>query len=149
MRRLIGVLSVLLPLICSAEVVSAQDLVRDAQIRQANGFELNRNYPNPFNPETTIPFTLGEELFVDGRSAVVSIRIFNILTQLVAYPMALGHPTGEGVEVDQLEYARPGRFEAFWDGTDQMGRQVGSGIYLMQLTVNGLKPVSRKMYVLK
>ena len=149
MRRVLGVLSVLLLLFCTAEVVSAQDPGRNSQNGQVNGFQLEQNYPNPFNPETTIPFTLGEELFVDGRPAVVSIRIFNILTQLVAYPVALGHPSGEGVEVDQLEYMQPGHYEAYWDGTDQMGRQVASGIYLMQLTVNGLKPLTRKMYVMK
>ena len=37
----------------------------------------------------------------------------------------------------------------YWDGTDQMGRQVASGIYLMQLSVNGMKPITRKMYVMK
>lgn len=149
MRRLLGVLSVLLLLFCTAELVSAQDTGRSSQNGQVNGFQLDQNYPNPFNPETTIPFTLGEELFVDGRPALVSIRIFNILTQLVAYPVALGHPSGEGVEVNQLQYMQPGRYEAYWDGTDQMGRQVASGIYLMQLTVNGLKPLTRKMYVMK
>jgi hypothetical protein len=120
-----------------------------AQSGQANGLRLDPNYPNPFNPETTIPFNLGEDLFVDGRPAVVTIRIFNILTQLVAHPVALRHPAGEGVPVDQLEYTQPGRYEAFWDGTDQMGRQVASGIYLVQLAVNGYKPLTRKMYVLK
>jgi len=149
MRRTLGVLSVLLFLICSAESVSAQDLGRNLRIGQENGFQLGQNFPNPFNPETTIPFTLGEDVFVDGRPAVVSIRIFNILTQLVAHPVALGHPSGEGVLVDQLEYTQPGRYEAFWDGTDQMGRQVASGIYLMQLSVNGLKPLTLKMYVMK
>jgi hypothetical protein len=149
MRRISGVLSVLLLLFCAAEHASAQDIGGRTQNRQANGFQLEQNYPNPFNPETTIPFTLGEELFVDGRPAVVSIRIFNILTQLVANPVALRHPSGEGVEVDQLEYLQPGRYEAYWDGTDQMGRQVASGIYLMQLSVNGLKPLTRKMYVMK
>jgi hypothetical protein len=148
MRRIVGVLSVLLSLACFAEGASAQDM-RGAEARGANGFQLDQNYPNPFNPETTIPFTLGEELFVDGRPVVVSIRIFNILTQLVAYPVALGHSTGEGVAVDQLEFTQPGRYEAYWDGYDQMGRQVASGIYLMQLSVNGLKPLTRKMYVMK
>jgi hypothetical protein len=119
-----------------------------AQSGQANGFQLGQNYPNPFNPETTIPFVLGEDLFLNG-SAVVSIRIFNILTQLVAHPIALGHPSGQGVEIDRLEYSQPGRYEGFWDGNDLQGRQVASGIYLMQLTVNGLKPLTRKMYVLK
>ena len=149
MRRIPGVLSVLLLLLCSTQTLSAQDVGRGMQSGQANGIQLGRNYPNPFNPETTIPFTLGEDLFVDGRPAVVTIRIFNILTQLVAHPVALGHPGGQGVVVDQLEYTQPGVYEAFWDGTDQMGRQVASGIYLMQLTVQGFRPVTRKIIVTK
>ena len=113
-----------------------------------NGFDLGQNYPNPFNPETTIPFTLGEELFASGQPVVVSVRIFNLLGQPVAYPVALQHPAGPGVEVNGLEYTRPGRHEAYWDGTDQSGRPVASGIYFMQLTVNG-QSVSKKMYALK
>ncbi len=85
---------------------------------------------------------------MDGRPAVVSLRIFNLLQQVVAVPVALGHSSGEGVEVRQLEYVQPGRYEAFWDGTDLSGRQVASGIYFMQLTVNGMS-TTRKMYVLK
>jgi hypothetical protein len=127
--------------------ISAQD--PDPPTRAARGgFELEQNYPNPFNPETTIPFTLGEELFADGAPVVVSLRIFNLLSQPVAIPVALSHPAGAGVEVRNLEYTQPGRHEAFWDGTDQSGRQVASGIYFMQLTVNG-QSVSRRMYVLK
>lgn len=112
------------------------------------GFDLEQNYPNPFNPETTIPFTLGEELFAAGNPVLVSLRIFNLLSQPVAFPVALSHAAGPGVEVLNLEYTQPGRHEAFWDGTDQSGRQVASGIYFMQLTVNG-QSVSRRMYVLK
>jgi len=149
MGRSLRVLIVLLSLICVAERASAQDMGRGMQNGGANGFELGQNYPNPFNPETTIPFVLGEELFVDGGSVVVSIRIFNVLAQLVAYPVALGHATGEGVPVDQLAYASPGRFEAFWDGNDQMGREVASGVYLMQISVNGLRPLTRKIIVMK
>lgn len=115
---------------------------------RGSGFQLEQNYPNPFNPETTIPFTLGEELFVEGRPVVVSLRIYNILAQLVASPVALRHPSGEGVELNQLEYTQPGRYEAFWNGTDQSGRQVASGMYFMQLTVNGETAV-RKMLVTK
>ena len=66
----------------------------------------------------------------------------------MAAPVALGHPSGEGVPLLNLEYTQPGRYEAFWDGTDPSGRQVASGIYFMQLTVNG-KAKTRKMYVLK
>jgi hypothetical protein len=148
MRRIISVLSVFIALVCTSQFLAAQEPGTDFQSRQMNGFQLEQNYPNPFNPETTIPFTLGEELFMGGRPAVVSVRIFNVLTQLVAQPVALGHPSGEGIEVDQLEYLQPGEYEAFWDGTDPMGRQVASGIYLMQLTVNG-RSATRKMYVMK
>jgi hypothetical protein len=148
MRRVIGVSSALLCLFGAAETLSAQDTGSPGSTGQESGFSLEQNYPNPFNPETTIPFSLGDELFVDGRPAVVSVRIFNLLQQLIANPVALGHPSGEGVEVRQLEYFQPGTYEAFWDGTDQSGRQVASGIYFMQLTVNA-QSVTRKMYVLK
>jgi flagellar hook capping protein FlgD len=148
MRRTLSVLFVLLSMFVAADGLSAQDSGPPASSGQANGFQLIQNYPNPFNPETTIPFILGEDLFADGRPAVVSIRIYNLLSQFVASPVALGHPTGDGVEVVQLEYAQAGRFEAFWDGTDMSGRQVASGIYLLRLTVNGVSK-SRKMFVLK
>lgn len=113
-----------------------------------SGFTLEQNYPNPFNPETRIPFILSADLFEGGHQPVVTIRIFNILQQVVAIPTALRHPLGEGVRVANLAYAGPGRYEAYWDGTDANGRQVASGIYLMQLTVNGVSQ-TRKMYVTK
>ncbi len=137
-----------LTLLVATENASAQAPAFPSRAGGGGAFDLEQNYPNPFNPETTIPFTLGDELFVDGNAVVVSLRIFNLLSQPVAFPVALSHPAGAGVEVRSLEYAQPGRHEAFWDGTDQSGRQVASGIYFMQLTVNG-QSVSRRMYVLK
>ena len=104
---------------------------------QASGFDLQQNYPNPFNPETTIPFILHEGLFAERRPALVSIRIFNRFTDFVASPVALGHSSGAGAELIQLEYTQPGTYEAFWDGTDQSGRQVASGVYIVELNVNG------------
>ena len=147
MRRTIGVLSALLLMFGASASLSAQEPGKPATGR-TNGFQLEQNYPNPFNPETKIPFVLGEELFADGRPVVVTLRIFNLLQQVVAIPVALGHPSGEGVQLNQLEYYQPGRYEAYWDGTDQSGHQVASGIYFMQLTVNGVSQ-NRKMYVLK
>jgi hypothetical protein len=148
MRGRTGVLFALVVWVGAAIGIAAQETRPSEGAGRAGGFQLEQNYPNPFNPETTIPFVLGDELFVEGRPATVSLRIFNIVQQLVAVPVALRHPSGEGVPVLQLEYALPGRYEAFWDGTDPSGRQVASGIYFMQLTVNGLS-TSRKMYVLK
>jgi len=146
MRRMVGVLFVLLSLSGALGALSAQQDPPPGG--QGNGFVLEQNYPNPFNPETRIPFVLEEDLFADGRPVVVSLRIYNLLQQPVAFPVALGHPSGEGVRVDQLEYLQAGRHEAFWDGTDQSGRQVASGIYFMQISVNGVSK-TRKMYVLK
>ena len=141
MRRTLRVLSLLLPLFCATQALTAQEPGREQSGR--SGFQLEQNYPNPFNPETTIPFQLDEGLFVDGRPAVVSVRIFNLLSQVIAHPVAVGHPSGEGVELLQLEYTQPGRYEAFWDGTDLQGRQVASGMYFMQLIVNGQSIVKR------
>lgn len=112
------------------------------------GFRLEQNYPNPFNPETTIPFVLGEDLFVDGAPVVVSVRIYNLLQQHIATPVALRHPVGEGVPVLQLEYTAPGRYETRWDGKDRNGRQVASGVYFVRLTVNGVSKLMR-MFVAK
>ncbi len=112
------------------------------------GFRLEQNYPNPFNPETRIPFALTDELFADGRPATVSIRIFNILNQFVAAPVALSFPGGEGLPLLQLEYSSPGRYEAYWDGRDRNGRQVASGVYFVQMLVNG-RTAWMKMFVTK
>ena len=148
MRRILGVflLSVLLGF---APGISAQMPPDDARPtgEQESGFILGQNYPNPFNPETRIPFELLDDLFSDGGTAVVSVRIFNVLQQFVAAPIALSHPSGQSPLID-LEYMTPGPYEAYWDGRDQSGREVASGIYFVQLTVNGVRAL-RRMYVAK
>ncbi len=58
--------------------------------------ELKQNYPNPFNPATTIPFSLSGDLFASGHRPVVSLKIYNVLAQLVAVPILQG--TGEVVD---------------------------------------------------
>jgi len=112
------------------------------------GSQLNQNYPNPFNPETTIPFVVLEEDLVGGKPAVVTLRIYNVLQQLVAVPKATYHPSGD-VPVEELAYDTPGPKEAFWDGTDRNGRKVASGIYYLQLVVNGERRGLKKMVVRK
>ncbi len=115
---------------------------RPAEGQQADpdrgrGFQLEQNYPNPFNPVTRIPFVLSESLFAGGKPVEVTVRIYNSLLQLVAIPTALNHPAGNGVRVDNLLYTTPGRYEAFWDGLDRNGRKVASGVYIVQLVING------------
>ncbi len=115
----------------------------------AVGFRLEQNYPNPFNPETRIPFELTEALFDESGEATVSIRIFNILQQFVAAPVALGYSGGEGLPLLQLEFTAPGRYEAWWDGRDRNGNQVASGVYFVQMIVNDRAGAWRKMFVTK
>ncbi len=149
MRRGTCVLILLLAIFGPVTAVSAQTPGQDrSDQRRESGFTLGQNYPNPFNPETRIPFELYEDLFVDGRAAVVSVRIFNVLQQFVAAPTALRHPTSEGMPTIDVEYSEPGAYEVFWDGKDHSGREVASGIYFVQLTVNGRRAVIR-MYVTK
>lgn len=124
--------------------LAAQDAGSGALSRTADpGFELQQNYPNPFSSTTRIPFRLGPVLFEAGQPAVVSMRIFNVLQQLVAYPTALSHPAGEGARLQGLEYTSPGRYEGFWDGHDLHGRQVAAGIYYVQLNVNGRRQIMK------
>ncbi len=146
MRRTLCAAACLLAFDFVAAAAQAPPPVRDE--RDA-GFSLEQNYPNPFNPETRIPFQLKESLFVEGEPVRVSVRILNILQQFVAAPVALGVPGGQGLPLMQIEYAAPGRYEAYWDGRDRSGEPVASGVYFVQMLVAGHDPVWRKMFVTK
>lgn len=149
MRRSLCVLVVLLSSFGLAGSLAGQESARvGPRGAQESDFQLEQNYPNPFNPETRIPFVLDEDLFEGGRPVVVTLRVYNVLQQFVAHPTSLEHPRGEGTPVRELEYPSPGRYEAYWDGTDRSGRQVASGVYFVQLVVNGRSQV-RKMFVTK
>lgn len=145
LRRVLGVLLLLAS--GGAVGVSAQEPPTRENERNP-GFKLEQNYPNPFNPETRIPFVLEESLFEDGEPPTVSIRILNILLQYVDSPVALSVPDGEGLPLLQVEYPAPGRYEAYWDGRDRNGNLVASGVYLVQLIVDGETDIM-KMYVTK
>jgi flagellar hook assembly protein FlgD len=77
-------------------------------------FELKQNYPNPFNPSTTISFALPEA----GR---VTLRIYSLTGQLVR-------------ELVQGEMAS-GRHSVSWNGHNDLGAQVASGLYFYRLEV--------------
>lgn len=118
---------------------------------RTNQVELLQNYPNPFNPATTIPFRLSESLFRNGRGPVVSIRIYNVLAQLVAVPSL--QASGQRLDAVELECRelRNGycEFSAFWDGKYvNTSREAASGVYVYQLIVNGRR-TSRRMIVMK
>ena len=89
--------------------------------------ELKGNYPNPFNPSTNISFTLSAE--VDLR-----IDIYNIKGQKI---LAL---------VDDIYPA--GSHSVVWNGTDDRGYSVSSGIYFYKMTAGGVQEI-RRMVMMK
>src|SRR5262245_5956236 len=119
MRRMLGVGIVLLLLGLLKPAVS---------FAQGSTTERSRsrgNYANPFNPKTTIPFTLFDGDFRDGKPAIVTIRIFNAMQMLVAIPRAENHPNGGAPLVERLAYSPPAReWTTYWDGVDRTGKQV-------------------------
>ena len=90
------------------------------------------NYPNPFNPETWIPYQL-------AKPADVTLRIYSVNGSLVR-TLALGHqPAGI--------YQSRAR-AAFWDGRNALGEPVASGLYFYTLTA-GEFTATRKMLIRK
>lgn len=110
--------------------------------------ELRQNYPNPFNPATTIPFTLSGDVFANGHRPTVSLKIYNVLAQLVAIPILQG--SGQPLDNVQLDCASLGgcTFSAYWDGNVKGGQQASSGVYIYQLIVDGQR-ITKKMIIMK
>lgn len=116
---------------------------------RGRGFYLEQNSPNPVNPDTWIPFYLEDGLFEGRDSVVVTLRVFNILRQVIAIPDAVDLATKSRSRLINLVIRTPGRKLAYWDGKDSAGRRVPSGVYYSQLVVDSQgEPQTRKMIVL-
>ena len=111
-------------------------------------FSLGPISPNPFAGETRISFRLGEGLFAGGQEVRVTLRVFNILHQLVAVPMAHEGVADSGGPIEDLAFDRPGLYQARWDGRDMEGRVVTEGPYFVELTVGDRSQV-RKILLLR
>ena len=132
--------------VCALGLLIAAPAIAQAQ-DSTSQVQLGRNYPNPFNPETTIPFTLDESLWSGGAQPVVSLRIYNILAQLVAVPILQG--SGERLDGVPLAWNGTGQYTAYWDGkVRDTDREAASGVYVYQLVVNG-QAHTKKMTVVK
>ena len=93
---------------------------------------LLRNYPNPFNPETWIPYQL-------ANPAQVALTIYDMNGQLVRH-IALGH---------QAAGMYQSRSRAiYWDGRNQLGESVSSGLYFYTLTAGDFT-ATRRLVILK
>ncbi len=94
--------------------------------------ELLHNYPNPFNPETWIPYRLAEDAFV-------TLTIYDTVGQVVR-TLEIGH---------RIAAAYENRSKAvYWDGKNDVGETVASGIYFYRLSAGDFS-ATRKMVILK
>jgi len=105
----------------------------------AGNFSLEQNYPNPFNLTTFIPFTVpsrpvNSSQFMVHSPPTVSLTIYNIL--------------GRKVKTLLNEEKLPGHYRVTWDGKDEKGHEVGSGVYLYRLKIGDYER-TKKMVLLK
>ena len=89
------------------------------------------NYPNPFNPETWIPYQLAE-------SAEVTLTIYDMNGKIVRR-LAVGHQAA-GMYRSRTR-------AAYWDGRNQLGESVASGLYFYTLTADEFSATRRMMIV--
>jgi len=96
-------------------------------------FELYQNYPNPFNPTTTIPFTVYGSRFIVDSPIRTTLRIYNIRGQLVKTLLN--------------ENKLPGEYKIIWDGKDDKGNEVSSGVYFYQLKAGEQKKIHKMLLI--
>ncbi|MBD3404223.1 T9SS type A sorting domain-containing protein [candidate division GN15 bacterium] len=107
--------------------VSSVTDVEDDLEQLPGEFHLAQNYPNPFNPTTTIRYNL-------PSAAHATLEIYNSVGRLVRTLVGQRQPAGE--------------HRVIWDGLDDSGSAVASGVYLYRLTTPDLSQ-SRKMLLLR
>ncbi|MBD3224684.1 MAG: S8 family serine peptidase [Caldithrix sp.] len=104
----------------------------DQKVNMANTFQLNQNFPNPFNPETRIRFSI-------PQNGIVEIAVYNLLGQQIRV-------------LTNKKYAT-GTHELIWDGRNQAGQSVSSGLYVYRLdylsTKGDVQQRSRKMLLMR
>ena len=98
-------------------------------VRQRARDFLANNYPNPFNPTTTIHYGVREQ----GH---VTLRIYNVAGQLVR------------TLVDDVRMPLAGGYTARWDGRSRAGQPVASGVYFYKLSTRSFAK-TKKMVLLK
>ncbi len=102
-------------------------LDKDYSSTNAKAIKLQQNHPNPFNPSTLITYELTKE-------SMVSIKIYNSL--------------GNEIKTVINEFKPVGKYQANWNGTDDLGEKVSGGTYFFQLRAGSLIQ-TRKMVLLK
>jgi hypothetical protein len=94
-------------------------------------FAVGQNYPNPFNPETWIPYKLSE-------TSPVTLQIYSVTGDLVRNLHIGVKPAGV--------YTKPGR-AIYWDGRNDSGEKVSSGVYFYRFNANGFYQTKRMVLI--
>jgi hypothetical protein len=92
----------------------------------SEGFKLYDNFPNPFNPETNISFSIGE-------TTRVTLQIYNSL--------------GEKILTIVDKSLTPGKYNYSWYGSDQNGKMVSSGIYYYRILAGNFIETKKMLFI--
>lgn len=93
-------------------------------------FALKQNYPNPFNSVTKIQFVIGGK---QGSQIQTTLKIYNIQGQLVR--ILVNEPKS------------PGTYEVDWEGKDNNGKDVASGLYFYKLELGNLSQTKKMLFL--
>ncbi len=107
--------------------------IKSGSMEEQSDFVLGQNFPNPFNPDTWIPYRLSE----NGQT---NIDIYDVSCQLIRR-LSLGRK-GAGVYADREN-------AAYWDGKNDKGERIASGVYFYTLHTDDSVSETRKMLLLK
>ena len=89
-------------------------------------FSLKQNFPNPFNPMTTISYSLPEQ-------STISLTVYDV--------------RGQEITTLQNEVKPPGNYKAQWDGTNQSGGSVSTGVYFCRLQSGSFSQTIKMVYL--
>lgn len=111
-------------------IVGRKDIVATqlSAITKPTEYLLGTNYPNPFNPSTTIPFEISQQ-------SSITLKVYNLL--------------GQEVKTLVQRELEPGRYWFTWRGDNKEGHIVPSGVYIYQLTSSAGITLTRKMVLTK
>lgn len=121
------------PVLSKVTLIDGNGTISDALISSAadmlpDEYTISQNFPNPFNPTTTIRFGLPEAGFV-------KLAVYNLL--------------GKEVRTLVSNTMEAGSYKAVWNSHDNFGRKVGSGLYFYRLKVDNKIIATKKMVLLQ
>ena len=111
-----------------SNIISDAMTINNVQNIIPNKFALNQNFPNPFNPYTMIEYSI-------DKSEQINLNIYNIQGKLIS-------------SLINNSFIESGSYQIMWDGTNNEGIDVPSGMYIYKLKSDS-KVLSRKMVLMK